>query len=75
MLDFANAYGSRRHNLIHFAMEWYHLSPWLCKLIKRTRILANNESPTEKAQQFYIAHFKTSAYGVGDTFSIKNGYC
>ena len=24
MLDFTNAYGSIRHNLIHFAMEWYH---------------------------------------------------
>ena len=33
MLDFANAYGSIRHNLIHFAMEWYHFPPWLCKLI------------------------------------------
>ena len=29
----ANAYGSIRHNLIHFAMEWYHFPPWLCKLI------------------------------------------
>jgi len=26
MLDFANAYGSIRHNLIHFAMEWYHFN-------------------------------------------------
>ena len=25
MLDFANAYGSIRHNVIHFAMEWSHL--------------------------------------------------
>ena len=33
MLDFANASGSIRHNLIHFAMEWYHFPPWLCKLI------------------------------------------
>ena len=33
MLDFANAYGSIRHNLIHFALEWYHFPPWLCKLI------------------------------------------
>ena len=33
MLDFANAYGSIRHNLIQVAMEWYHFPPWLCKLI------------------------------------------
>ena len=33
MLDFANAYGSIRHNLIRFAMEWYHFPLWLCKLI------------------------------------------
>ena len=33
MLDFANAYGSIRQNLIHFAMKWYHFPPWLCKLI------------------------------------------
>ena len=32
MLDFANAYGSSRHNLIHFAMKWSNFPPWLCKL-------------------------------------------
>ena len=29
MLDFANAYGSIRHNLIRFAMEWYHFTKFL----------------------------------------------
>ena len=31
--DFANAYGSVRHNLIQFAFNWYHVPKMLQKLI------------------------------------------
>jgi Reverse transcriptase (RNA-dependent DNA polymerase) len=33
MLDFANAYGSVRHNLIQFALNWYHLPDWLQQIV------------------------------------------
>ena len=33
-LDLANAYGSVRHNLIHFALSWFHVPEWVCVLIK-----------------------------------------
>jgi hypothetical protein len=32
-LDLKNAYGSVRHNLIQFALEWYHVPEWLADLI------------------------------------------
>ena len=32
-LDLANAYGSVRHNLIHFALSWFHVPDWVCTLI------------------------------------------
>ena len=32
-LDLANAYGSVRHNLIQFALNWYHLPPIIQELI------------------------------------------
>ena len=32
-IDLANAYGSVRHNLIQFAMEWYHVPKRIQKLI------------------------------------------
>ncbi len=33
-LDLANAYGSVRHHLIHFALSWFHIPAWVCSLIK-----------------------------------------
>ena len=32
-LDLKNAYGSIRHNLIQFALEWYHVPEWVANLI------------------------------------------
>ena len=32
-LDLANAYGSVRHNLIHFALSWFHVPNWVCSLV------------------------------------------
>jgi hypothetical protein len=32
-LDLKNAYGSVRHNLIQFALEWYHVPEWFADLI------------------------------------------
>ena len=32
-IDLANAYGSVRHNLIQFALNWYHVPPFIQKLI------------------------------------------
>jgi hypothetical protein len=32
-LDLANAYGSVRHNLVQFALEWYHVPKRICKLV------------------------------------------
>ena len=32
-LDLANAYGSVRHNLIQFALNWYHVPPLIQKII------------------------------------------
>src|ERR1043165_2424879 len=32
-LDLCNAYGSVKHNLVQFALQWYHVPQSLCKLI------------------------------------------
>jgi hypothetical protein len=32
-IDLANAYGSVRHNLIQFALNWYHVPPFIQELI------------------------------------------
>ena len=32
-LDLCNAYGSVKHNLVQFALDWYHVPPSLCNLI------------------------------------------
>ena len=32
-LDLKNAYGSVRHNLIQFALAWFHVPPLICELI------------------------------------------
>src|SRR6478609_8597692 len=32
-LDLKNAYGSVRHNLIQFALSWFHVPPLICGLI------------------------------------------
>ena len=32
-IDLANAFGSVRHNLILFALDWYHVPKWCCNLI------------------------------------------
>ena len=32
-LDLCNAYGSVKHNLVQFALRWYHVPRWLCDLI------------------------------------------
>ena len=32
-LDLKNAYGSIRHNLIQFALEWYHVPEWFADLV------------------------------------------
>jgi len=32
-IDLANAFGSVRHNLILFALDWYHVPKWCCHLI------------------------------------------
>ena len=32
-LDLANAYGSVRHNMIQFALKWYHVPKSMCELI------------------------------------------
>jgi len=32
-LDLKNAYGSIRHNLIQFALKWYHVPEWVANLI------------------------------------------
>jgi len=32
-IDLANAYGSVRHNLIQFALHWYHVPAPVCNLI------------------------------------------
>jgi hypothetical protein len=32
-IDLANAYGSVRHNLIQFALHWYHIPEQICQLI------------------------------------------
>ena len=32
-IDLANAYGSVRHNLIQFALNWYHVPPLIQKII------------------------------------------
>ena len=32
-MDLANAFGSVRHNLIFFALNWYHVDPWCINLI------------------------------------------
>ena len=33
-LDLANAYGSVRHDLMQFALSWFYVPDWVCKLIK-----------------------------------------
>jgi hypothetical protein len=32
-LDFANAYGNVMHNLVQFALEWYHVPKWVCRMV------------------------------------------
>jgi hypothetical protein len=32
-LDLKNAYGSVRHNLIQFALEWYHVPEWFAEIV------------------------------------------
>src|SRR5436190_1836048 len=32
-LDLCNAYGSIKHNLIQFALHWYHVPQSLCELL------------------------------------------
>src|SRR5436305_9850303 len=32
-LDLCNAYGSVKHNLVQFALHWYHVPPSLCQLV------------------------------------------
>ena len=32
-IDLANAYGSVKHSLIHFSLEWYHVPDHFCELI------------------------------------------
>ena len=34
-IDIANAYGSVKHSLIHFSLEWYHLPEHFCELMWR----------------------------------------
>ena len=31
--DLKNAYGSVRHNLIQFALQWYHVPDWFCQFV------------------------------------------
>ena len=31
-IDVANAYGSVKHSLIHFSLEWYHVPEHFCEL-------------------------------------------
>ena len=34
-IDLANAYGSVKHSLIHFSLEWYHVPEHFCELMWR----------------------------------------
>jgi hypothetical protein len=34
-IDLANAYGSVKHSLIHFSLEWYHVPDHFCELMWR----------------------------------------
>ena len=31
--DLKNAFGSVRHNLIQFALQWYHVPEWFCQFV------------------------------------------
>ena len=33
--DLKNAYGSVRHNLIQFALQWYHIPDWFCDFVMK----------------------------------------
>lgn len=57
--DLRNAYGSLRHNLIQFALQWYHVPVWFCDFVSQyyDTLFAMVTTPEWDTKPF--------AYGIG----------